>query len=175
MSKWVNFGTVISGASGAILAAVAVLQFVGPKRVEGVDDAVASLERIAEAIEAGRLDLDTPGAPEELLRAARPVTDLLSRNLNAIPNEDVADLPDIKDARPGETVEFLHVDGHKVQVTFQNWSMRPPSIRLSYEGKSIITSSGWQEDVRDTECTIIFAGPTRDPEPLARFRLDCPT
>ena len=174
MRKWLNAGTILGGFGGAIAAAVAVYELARPGPIATTDDVVAALHEIRAALNGGTVDLADRQAREDIAEAARPVADLLSRNLNALDSAAAAQLGGVRDAAPGETVEFDLPGGGRVAATLMQWNQVPPNAVLRVDGERIVTAAGWQGPAGATGCTITYAGPTRDPDPLARFRLNCP-
>ncbi|MEJ6393731.1 hypothetical protein V8J82_10715 [Gymnodinialimonas sp. 2305UL16-5] len=175
MSKWINAGTMLGGASGAVAAAAAVWQLAQPGPIDSADGVVAALNGIREAIEAGNVDLTAPEVQAQVAEAAQPVAGLLARNLNALSSDEVLALGGMADAAPGESVELRLSDGSFTRITFNGWNNTPPNAVLWFEGERVITNSGWQTALGpDDSCILAFVGPTRDPEPLGRFQVTCP-
>ena len=174
MSKWLNAGTVLGGVGGAVTAAIALWQVFQPSPLDSVDEIVTALNRIGDALSSEAIDLSDADAQAQIANAAGPVSDLLARNLNALDAEQIARLGGVADARPGETVELLQPDGSAARVTFRQWNNSPPDVVLTFDGERVVTRAGWQGEVGQIGCVLIFAGPTRDEAPMARFRLSCP-
>jgi hypothetical protein len=174
MSKWLNAGTMLGGASGAIAAAVALWQVVQPGPIQDAEGVVAALHGIRDAIEAGRVDFSQPGVQAEVAAAAQPVAGLLARNLNALSPEQIAGLGGLADALPGETVELRQRDGAVAQVTLLSWNPAPPNAVLVVDGERVVSTAGWSGPVGTDGCTVTFLGATREESPTGRFRLSCP-
>lgn len=174
MSKWINAGTMLGGASGAIAAAAAVWQLAQPQPIDNADAVVEALNGIRDAIAEGNVDLSTPEVQAQVARAAQPVAGLLARNLNALSSDEIAGLGGLADAAPGETVELRLPDGSFARATLRGWNSFPPLARIGYNGESHPASPGWQIEVNGGPCVVQYLGPTRDEEPNARFQLICP-
>ena len=174
MSKWLNAGTFLGAIGGAVTAALGLWQAFQPSPLDGIDEIVTALNRIGDALSSEAIDLSDADAQAQIANAAGPVSELLARNLNALDAEQIARLGGVADARPGETVELLQPDGTSARVTFRQWNTSPPDAILTFEGERVVTRAGWQSDVGRAGCVLIFAGATRDEDPMARFRLSCP-
>ena len=174
MSKWLNAGTLLGAVAGAVSAAVALWQAFQPGPIDSTDEIVAALNGIRDAIATGAVDLSVPAEQAEVADAVQPLAGLLARNLNALDEAQLALLGGVADARPGETVEIRQPDGTLARVSFQSWNNTPPDVVLIFDGERAVTRTGWQTEVGEAGCVLVFAGPTRDEEPMARFRLDCP-
>ncbi|ABD53729.1 hypothetical protein [Jannaschia sp. CCS1] len=174
MSRLVNAGTLLGGASGAVAAAVAVWQLMQPSPIDNADDVVAALNGIRDAIDGGRVDLSAPEVQARVAGAAQPVAGLLARNLNALSSEEISALGGIAEARPGETVELRLPDGGLIRATLVSWNSFPPNANIGFAGDSYPARPGWQVDVGTGDCSVSYIGPTRDDPPAALFQLACP-
>ncbi len=169
MSRWLIAGTVLGGIGGAVAATVAVLDYV---RIKDEADYLRQITRLVEAQAEAGIDLSDPAIKSQTLEAAQPIASLLSRNLNALSPEEVGQLPGVEDAKSGETVSFTLPDGREIFITFR-WNNFAPAAVITFEGEDMPTRAGWTSDVPDSECQVIFAGPTRDEPPMGRFRMVC--